>query len=298
MNAEDLIHRFLNGQATAEETVELSRRIVSDPDVLGRYLDLAELHAALMADESLREEQVVHQVLPPKRRWIAGLGQIAAGILLGVIGVGAVWAYAVQRAPVERELPVANGGFEQSSGDLAHHLPREFGVWGGDPAVVVEESGEIKPRSGRRMARMLASAVREDSRPLSRTAELWQVVPLLGSGDRTVRVRAWFNAVAPVSVSIMAAAGASGPELASDLWDARATDDPKLLSAGLVSLQVDADPHSWQMVELRFQVPDGARILVLDVAVHRIAGESREDGFVGQFVDDVSVSLISDEPVP
>ena len=85
MNMDDLIQRHLDGMNTADEAAELSRRIETDASTRSRYLDLAQLHAALAADESLRAPKFENAVLRPQSSWVAPVLKAAAALVLAAL---------------------------------------------------------------------------------------------------------------------------------------------------------------------------------------------------------------------
>jgi FecR protein len=90
MNTDDLIHHYLDGTATKAETDQLSHLIETDVITRDRYLALAELHAALSADESLLQipqiPQIKHEPRPhghlpgPWLKIAAALALLASGV--------------------------------------------------------------------------------------------------------------------------------------------------------------------------------------------------------------------------
>jgi hypothetical protein len=52
------------------------------------------------------------------------------------------------------------------------------------------------------------------------------------------------------------------------------------------------------LCELVIEVPQGARLLVLDVAGRKVPGSHAAEAFPGQFVDDVSVSIAEEAALP
>jgi hypothetical protein len=295
----ELLRRHHDGEATPEDLLELESLLRHDTPFRETYVRYKNLDVALGAVATTISPPLKKNARPLSR-WLQWrpLTAAAAGIIIGAFSASAVWAIAATNSPrsQEREVALVDGGFEQSPVHPPLYMPKKFGFWGGDPVEVVSEFQGIKPRSGQGMVRFLASAMTAEYRPQSNAADLWQVVPLPGSGNRLVRIRAWFCAVGPASFSIGAAAGAEGPESAWNLWDARVKDDPRVLAAGMKSFRFTAKASGWQVAELTFQVPDQARVLVIDLAAARMSEVKTHDGFPGQFLDDVSVT-ISDEPV-
>lgn len=86
MNHDDLIHRFLDGTASQAEAAELSQLIETDANVRNRYLDLAELHAVLSADESLREKKS-----RPAVNWTQRVTWLKMAAALALLASGAWW---------------------------------------------------------------------------------------------------------------------------------------------------------------------------------------------------------------
>ena len=302
---DSLIRGRLAGTLTEEEADTLQAALTSDPELRRIYLDHINLECALVAragsSDAMRELIAFPAAAQPQLgRWLQwrSIAAAAAGLVVGALTASVAWAFTSGRIAREQELSLVDPSFEHATPQIAHTVPSEAGVWAGDPTEAVAEFAGVRPHAGERMVRFTASAAPEDLRPICKTSDLWQVVELPGDGRRIVRIRAWFNSVAPSSFCIMAATGASGPSTAPELWAARASDGPQVLSAGIKNLPADADAHTWQMAELLMEAPPGARTLVIDLAAHRIPGATTDDGFTGQFVDDVSVTVTSAEPIP
>ena len=146
---EALIQKHLDGRTTTEEAETLSTRIVADAEVRSLYLKAAQVHGAL-ADETLAldlEAEPEPAVVSPEPRRVtwqfAWPRQIAAGLVaglfVGVLGVGMVWAVASPKAEA-RVFSIAHGDFESMAvGTIPNRIPAKFGEWGGDPAEVIEE---------------------------------------------------------------------------------------------------------------------------------------------------------------
>ena len=90
---DQLIGRFLDGIASEDEAARLSKLIEEVPEARERYLDFAELHATLSADESLRwlqsDEADEPQPLPPNRVVAFPWWRVAAvASLAGLLAMG------------------------------------------------------------------------------------------------------------------------------------------------------------------------------------------------------------------
>lgn len=180
---DELIQKHLNGQTSAEEAESLSARIVADKEVRSRYLQAAQIHGAL-ADETLaldvesepeattastETQKVVWQFAWP-RQIAAGL---VAGLFVGLLGVGMVWAIGSPKAEA-RVFDIAHGDFESmAEGPTPTRFPVRFGEWSGNPAEVVKEA------SGNRILRLLRTAnVKEDPNGFASNCSVFQLVDL------------------------------------------------------------------------------------------------------------------------
>lgn len=90
MNTDDLIHHYLDGSASDAEMEELSRLIETDAITRDRYLALADLHAALSADESLRQVRSIKT--PPVAQWSVPAMWLKAAAALALLASVAWWA--------------------------------------------------------------------------------------------------------------------------------------------------------------------------------------------------------------
>ncbi len=299
MNTDDLIQRHLDGLNLPAEATQLSLMLETDAAARSRYLDLAGLHAALAADESLRAPVVV---LRPKRgqmpSWVRSMTQMAAGIVVGALAVGAVWAYAAPRMASFRVLALFDAGLE-SAEPMPSSVPERAGQWSGDPCAIVEAQGRVRPREGHHMLKFLAASNTGDHEGSKiMAADLWQVIALPGGGPRTVRIRAWFNADTDKQARfhIGAVAGDDANADPKALWEQRYNEGGSLAFARSMTF-VDRDPATWEAGELTLQVPSQARVLVIGIAAYRLPVAPPSEWFPAQFVDDLSVS-ISEEVLP
>ncbi len=304
MNNDELIHRHVDGLLSAEESAQLSHLLETDAAARGRYLEIAGLHAALAADETLRlSVPVVRPAQESRSVRIRSIRQLAAGVMLGGLAVGTAWAIvqprALRVAPLAVKAALADAGFEAGAPIPSSSVPSEPGQWTGDPCAIVEATGRVQPREGGRMLKVLSASNTGDfvgSKNMA--ADLWQVIALPGSGPRSVRVRAWFNAdtAKQARFALAAVAGNDAAASAKELWDQRYNESAPLPFAR-TTMPVDHDPATWEAGELTLQVPPHARVLVIGIAAFRLSDEPANGWFPAQFVDDVSVS-VSEEVLP
>lgn len=223
----------------------------------------------------------------------------AAGLVVGIFGATAVWAFAAVKSPRVLEVPLADAGFEAGAPIPSSSVPQRPGEWSGDPCAIVEAQGRVPPREGRHMLKFLAASTTGDfvgSKNMA--ADLWQVIALPGGGARTVRIRAWFNADTEKQARfhIAAVAGADASTSAKELWEQRYSESASLAFARTMII-VDHDPATWEAGELTLQVPPQARVLVIGIAAYRLPVDVAQEWFPAQFVDDVSVS-VTEEVLP
>jgi hypothetical protein len=112
----------------------------------------------------------------PTRRLLVWPQQIAAalvaGAMVGLLGVGVVWAVKSPQSQA-RAIRVANGDFETFSGPIETGFPSHTGMWGGNPAEVIEEV------DGNRRLRLLKTGnVNGESNDFASNCSVFQLVDL------------------------------------------------------------------------------------------------------------------------
>jgi hypothetical protein len=299
----ELIRRCRDGEASADDFAQLESCLRDDADFRLAYVRYTNLDAALGAVANAAPVPATISTPSPSRRtgWLSWrpLAAAAAGVVIGLFSATAVWAFASAKSPRVVKVPLADAGFEAGAPIPSSSVPQQPGQWSGDPCAIVETQGRVHPRQGRRMLKFLAASNTGDfvgSKNMA--ADLWQVIALPGSGARTVRIRAWFNADTEKQARfhIAAVAGNDVSASAKELWDQRYNESASLPFAR-TTMAVDHDPATWEAGELTLQVPPQARVLVIGIAAYRLADEPADQWFPAQFVDDVSVS-VSEEVLP
>ncbi len=180
---DEMIQKHLDGRTNIEEAETLSARIVADKDVRSRYLQVAQIHGAL-ADETLAldvDSEPETKVAEPEAQKViwrfAWPRQIAAGlvagILVGLLGAGMVWAIGSPKAEA-RVFDIAHGDFESmTEGPTPTQFPVRFGEWAGNPAEVVKEA------NGNKILRLVRTAnVKGDPDGFASNCSVFQLVDL------------------------------------------------------------------------------------------------------------------------
>lgn len=304
MNAEhdhlELIRRSVDGTASGEDHQALQRLMRREPAVRGLFARYANLDASLGSGSIALGERtaVMASKLPAPPRWLSWrpLAAAAAGMVIGCFGVTAVWALVSPHSLISQGLPVAASGFELTAAWKTGGVPVVTGEWAGDPCEVVGPHGKVRPHSGGRMLRFLHSDVAGDF-PGSKAlcADAWQVFELPGTGVRTVRIRALFNAeTAPKQARfhLMAVAGSDDAASAPALWEKRYGSSAEVLAMCRTMKFVDMDPGTWEPAEATLEVPAEARVLVVGIAAYRLPVTPEDRWFPAQYADDVSVTVI------
>lgn len=193
---DELIQKHLDGRTSPEEAESLSARIVADKDVRSRYLKAAQIHGAL-ADETLaldlESEPIVAAPELQKVIWhFAWPRQIAAGLVaglfVGILGVGMVWAVGSPKAEA-RALRIAHGDFESlPAGPIAKGFPVRFGEWGGNPAEVIKED------DGNNLLKFVRTAnVKEDPNGFASNCSVFQLVDLSALRQQWIQSQSQFS---------------------------------------------------------------------------------------------------------
>ena len=300
-----LIHACLDGRATEAQASRLNARLRGDAAARDLYLQLADTHSCLAADESLWMDPSAKAAPPdlavasaPKRWFVwRPLLSAAAGIVVGMLCTTVVFAY-VGPSLVKPKTIFAEG-FE-SVVRTASGLPRETGSWGGDESVVVGSAAGVKPRTGGRMLRFLSGSHPGENSPRSQWGDVYRIVDvsgLAGAGRTVARVSTNF-AQAEVTGEERFACSVRAFALDRDLSTLPSPLNQMWLqqnhNASGSRRAVLTDSGRWQEVSVELPITSQTRFLVLHLAVDQEQPTitSGTVQFPGHFMDDVKVELI------
>ena len=309
MNHDDLIQRFLEGNASPEDAEALSHLIETNAAVRTRYLDFAELHASLMGDENLRSPEFVpFTSSTPTWNWFSWrpLTAAAAGIVFGMLCTSVVFGFGARS--VERVVSLLQESFESGPAPQVTGVPSGPDLWSGDYSEIVMECEDAKPEDGSKMARLLRSDYegRTVPRP-SRQGDLMRVLdvrPFLTDAkgsDVVMTLSAQFNA-APFPDSERYDGMVTIYALGADAELRGATEDSVKEEALAFSVgecrNVDRDAGTWQAASTRLLLPPGTESVMLKVSFRRepmgsetLSSLPESLTFTGHFVDDVRASI-------
>lgn len=155
------------------EARTIMARMLVDEQALVHHLRDESIISILDAEGQVSK---IQPRLRPVMRLLAWPQQVAVALLVGaVVGLlsaGVVWAVNSPRSQAI-ELRVANGDFESFSGPVPTGIPSQFGIWGGNPAEVVEDV------DGNRVLRFLKTGnVNGDPDDFASNCSVFQLVDL------------------------------------------------------------------------------------------------------------------------
>lgn len=183
------------------------------------------------------------------------------------------------------------GDFEESNLVAIDSAPRQFGLWSGDPALVVPTIDGIQPHSGEKMLRF---DIPQRGKPApSRQWQLVDVRPIrkaAGGAKAEATFRVWFNrastAVLNPNFTVTLAAFKGDPSQAPHFWAAR---QDKALAISEAYIRTDMNPGSWEKAETSISVPPDADFLLVQMAANQPHGP--ELGGSGHYADDAELEV-------
>jgi hypothetical protein len=320
-----LISRQVDGLITAEEHAELAVALQGDASARKQWFVRNDIDLALAgraADQALR-------VLGPGSRGkrdaatrkgfrVAALASpvlAALGLVAGVFGASAVWAFATPRIPAsEKVVRVFSDSFESGPKATLPALPRGLGdpagdVWRGDEARVVAARQGITPAAGGRMLAFERSTYAGENPPASAWSDVYRFIdarPFLrvaqGMDQQqslTARLAARF-ALAHDACGEGEAYSACVTLYALDR-DLAASPDPlplawvveNCVACGKKKVPLVCGEDGWQRVEVEASLPPEAKFVLVHIAAIRDRPKPTSEPavFRGHFVDDIVLDL-------
>lgn len=312
---DDLIDSHLNGTISDDGRRDLEERLRRSAADRARFWQLAETHVviheglqqALAAGANNAPDATALPLAAAGRfTWLKSrqLHAAAAGVVLGIFGASAAWAYVSPPLPkiVKHVLALANAGFEAAVAPAPEGVPVRFGVWSGDHATLVGAEQGIVPKEGAHMFRFLRSdSVEPSSRGSIFNGNIYQVVDVrafhaeITGGTAVVDWSAWFNSVPDSAVektkfvaSVWAFAGDTA--ILPRNWAEKLYTEIAYSSAKITA---DDDTQTWQRISGSMMVPPDSDFLVVELKV--VPGEPAPvEGavtFAGHYADDVQLVL-------
>ena len=310
---EELISRYLSGEATEEEVARLDARLREDPELRAAFVRQGNVVSAVEADlgasENLAPSEKVVRLEPRRHRserrsWMSAAALIAVGLFVGGLGTGVAWAYANAEAGASFRLPISlfDGGFETEAVPTASGYPTGPGSWSGDLVEVVASGYQgVSSFEGQRMLRFVQTWGDEPEKVGARS-NLWQIVDLSEvemDGDKLLAtLRARFNRIddgpdTDTVFRIEVQAFSGDPATVEAQYDSEA-----YLSGAVLKKSTDGNPESWEELEVTTSVPPEADLLLIGFYAHEdvVDDPPTEPDFAGHYVDGVELELTRLKP--
>lgn len=302
----ELIHRYIAGQTTDEETRHLEAKLKTDDELADLYLRHIELEVALEAQAS--SAQITRELLstpaePVTRRgtsWYAWrpLTAAAAGIVFGMLCTSMVFGFVTQRAVKTTPVPVFDPGFEELK-PLDKGLPHGPDEWGARSAEVVSSEKGVQPMTGKHMLRLQPSLLGELDTKLY--AHAYQVIDLRSlpansaASGRKVDVSASFckttDAINTRNYIRIFALTQPPHSVTENFWSKDENEDIVAMAQRFETKTVKSGWHSFSV---EMPLPSTAQSLII---IFSATSPKTDTG--ASYLDDVQVSLLSSEnPLP
>ena len=311
-----LIQKHLDGLTTEEEAKALSARIVEDAEVRSRYLKAAQVHGAL-ADETLaldvESEPEVKAAAPELQKVIGRFdwprqvaAGLAAGMFVGLLGVGMIWAIGSPKAEA-RVFDIAHGDFEKiAEGPTPTQFPIRFGEWAGNPAEVVKEA------SGNKILRFVRTAnVKGDPDGFASNCSVFQLVDLSvlrrqleakpSQAQYSLKLSARFRRDPAASnaelhrskVSLRIFLFQAEPESIGETW-------PQVVrqAEALGKKSIKLEPGEDAIISASCFLESDATVALIAVAASAGYNSKTSVSLGGYFVDDVQLTVIKQPKLP
>ena len=311
-----LIQKHLDGLTTEEEAKALSARIVEDAEVRSRYLKAAQVHGAL-ADETLaldvESEPKVKAAAPELQKVIGRFdwprqvaAGLAAGMFVGLLGVGMIWAIGSPKAEA-RVFDIAHGDFEKiAEGPTPTQFPIRFGEWAGNPAEVVKEA------SGNKILRFVRTAnVKGDPDGFASNCSVFQLVDLSvlrrqleakpSQAQYSLKLSARFRRDPAASdaelhrskVSLRIFLFQAEPESIGETW-------PQVVrqAEALGKKSIKLEPGEDAIISTSCFLESDATVALIAVAASAGYNSKTSVSLGGYFVDDVQLTVIKQPKLP
>lgn len=311
-----LIQKHLDGLTTEEEAKALSARIVEDAEVRSRYLKAAQVHGAL-ADETLaldvESEPEVKAAAPELQKVIGRFdwprqvaAGLAAGMFVGLLGVGMIWAIGSPKAEA-RVFDIAHGDFEKiAEGPTPTQFPIRFGEWAGNPAEVVKEA------DGNKILRFVRTAnVKGDPDGFASNCSVFQLVDLSvlrrqleakpSQAQYSLKLSARFRRDPAASdaelhrskVSLRIFLFQAEPESIGETW-------PQVVrqAEALGKKSIKLEPGEDAIISTSCFLESDATVALIAVAASAGYNSKTSVSLGGYFVDDVQLTVIKQPKLP
>ncbi|MEK0446190.1 MAG: hypothetical protein RLZZ399_1511 [Verrucomicrobiota bacterium] len=228
----------------------------------------------------------------------------AAGLMIGLLGASAVWAYAAPTVvgAMETVLKLFSEDFEGPGTHWKPGFPQEWGALSGDTASIVGAQPSALPFSGKQMLRLIRSDYPGEPAARSRSANQMAALDLsrhqdwIAAGQGRIEAQAAFW-VSGLEGTQSFAAGLDVLCFAEDPRERSATSWSSLrkehLGMSAKRKPIKTDTARWEVVQSAIDVPPETRFVVLHLVVSNDGTDHAVGGieFPAAYVDDISLQL-------
>jgi hypothetical protein len=293
----ELVRRYVDGAATAEETKALESELGTDAAFRRLFLRYTNVDAAL-GNGRLSGVAVGLPAPVAQRpmRWLSRRPAIAAavGLVFGLFCASVAWAMIGTRVTGARiNVPLLDESFENPQMKWLEGFPAQAGSWSGDRGQVICGTDELTPRDGKFILRLDPSAATALSY-LDRVIDLQSQPMPEGDELRQIQVTASFHAATPgvcERYTLRVATFAESPEQIGPLWVnvPWREMDQRTLTLAKHGLSTPTDANGWQTMTVTVEVPREARSVVISLASGRLKSSDEKSP---HFLDDVRAHLL------
>lgn len=297
---EVLVNACLDGLASEMQLERLNQLLRSDPAMLDAYIQMADLNSCLALDAAKEggPRRVLSESGMAQGRDRGALFSLrplqaaAAGLIIGLLGASAVWAYSLPKARMEagKIIPLLSEGFEDTAWLPEPGFPTRTGAWFGDLVKGVSASEECSAKEGRHVVALRPSQRQKFSYAF-RIFDLSEVDALSSPVSYSLEVSASFHGSSPGAVDryqIRLAAFREEPAAIKPMWNGGTLFD-YLLKHVARTVNAREETDGWQTLKETIEIPPGTRSIVVSLAAG-MASESAAKAL--HYLDDIQVRLV------
>lgn len=315
MNIDDtrfeMIRRCRDGDATAEELVQLEALLLEDAGFREEYLRYINTDLGVRSwirKSSAKSESVPVAQPTGRSSWLkwSPVTSATAGLAVGLLSTSMVFAYVMPS--LQKVTTLIREDFESGPAPLAENLPLSPSGWSGDYSEVTGAAQGVTPEGGSNMLRFLRADYEGRHLPGSFSSDVFRLIDVRQHGqafaarEAVVQLTARFNAAPFPKDEIYTCT------LTLFALDERLIGNELLRGSNMISaeslaysrsskLAMDRDNATWQKLSNELRVPPDTQYLMIRLGVSndtKTPGK-RRDSFAGHFADSVEL-VFADRP--
>jgi hypothetical protein len=307
----ELIRRFRDGDATAEEDQQLEALLLNDAAFREQYLRYVNIDLGVRSQirkRSARSERAPVENPAVRSFWLKWppVSAAAAGLAVGLLSTSMLFGYVMPS--LQKVTTLLWEDFESGPSPLAENWPVAPGQWSGDYSELSGVVQGVAPETGSNMLRFLRADYEGRHLPESFSSDVFRLVDVrryqqsFAEGESVAQLAAKFNA-APFpegdtytcTLTIFALDDSLvGNEL---LKESTMISTESLAYSRSSKLEMDRDPATWQKLSNELRVPPQTQYLMIRLGISNDtkAPAKQRDSFPGHFADSVEL-VFADRP--